>query len=58
MRTRASRGTSPRPATQPRIMQSEQSTSAPVADAHVTSIEQRTTEHIRTAVPALEQLIT
>jgi hypothetical protein len=59
MRTRASRDTyTPRSATQPRIMQPQQSTSAAAADPHATSIEQRTTEHIRTAVLASEQRIT
>jgi hypothetical protein len=58
MRTRASRGTSPRSATQPRSMQPEQSTSAAAADPHATSIEQRTAEQIRTAVLASEQGIT
>jgi hypothetical protein len=36
----------------------ERSTSAPGADAHATSIEQRTSEYIRTTVSALEQRIT
>jgi hypothetical protein len=58
MRTRASRETSPRSATQFRNMQPEQSTSAAAADPHVTSLEQRTTEQIRTAVLASEQRIT
>jgi hypothetical protein len=58
MRTRASRDTSPRSATQLRIMQPEQSTSAPAGDPHATSIEQRTAEQIRTAVLASEQRIT
>jgi hypothetical protein len=57
MRTQASRDTSPRLATRPRIMQHEQSTSAEAADPHAISIEQRTTEHIRTAVLASEQRI-
>jgi hypothetical protein len=57
MRTRASRDTSPRSATQPRIMQPKQPTSAAAADPHATSIEQRTTEHIRTAVLASEPRI-
>jgi hypothetical protein len=51
MRTRASRDTSPRSATHLRIVQLEQSTSAAAADPHrphATSIEQRTTEQIRT----------
>jgi guanyl-specific ribonuclease Sa len=39
-------------------MQPEQSTSAVAADPHATSIEQRTTEQIRTAVLASEQRIT
>jgi hypothetical protein len=39
-------------------MQPEQSTSAAPADPHATSIEQRTAEHIRTAVLASEQRIT
>jgi hypothetical protein len=39
-------------------MQPEQSTSAAAADPHATSIEQRTTEQIRTAVLASEQRIT
>jgi hypothetical protein len=39
-------------------MQHEQSTSAAAADPHATSIEQRTTEQIRTAVLASEQRIT
>jgi hypothetical protein len=38
-------------------MQPEHGTSAAAADAHATSIEQRTTEHIRTAVLASEQRI-
>jgi hypothetical protein len=58
MRTRASRDTSPRLATQPRIMQPDYSTSAAAADPHTTSIEQRTAKHIRTAVLASEQRIT
>jgi hypothetical protein len=58
MRTRASRETSPRSPKQARIMKHKQYTSAPAADAHATSIEQRTTEQIRTAVSALEQRIT
>ena len=58
MRTRASRDTSSRSATQLRIMQPEQSTSAAAADPHATSIEQRTAEQIRTAVLASEQRIT
>jgi hypothetical protein len=57
MRTRASRNTSLRSATHLRIMQPEQSTSAAAADLHATSIEQRTTEQIRTAVLASEQRI-
>jgi hypothetical protein len=40
-----------------RIMQHEQSTSAPAADPHATSIGQRTTEQIRTAISALKQRI-
>jgi hypothetical protein len=55
MRTRASRDTSPHFATKLRIMQPGQSTSAAAADPHATSIEQRTAEHIRTAVLASEQ---
>jgi hypothetical protein len=39
-------------------MEHEQSTSAATADPHATSIEQRTAEHIRTAVLASEQRIT
>jgi hypothetical protein len=39
-------------------MQHEQSTSAAAADPHATSIEQRTTEQIRTAVLASEHRIT
>jgi outer membrane phospholipase A len=39
-------------------MQLEQSTSAPVADAHAISVEQRTTEEIRTTVSTLEHRIT
>jgi hypothetical protein len=58
MRTRASRDTSPRSATQFRNMQPEQSTSAAAADPHATSFEQRTAEQIRTAVLASEQRIT
>jgi hypothetical protein len=58
MRTRASRDTSPRFATQLRIMQPEQSTSAATADPHATSIEQRTAEKIRTAVFDSKQRIT
>jgi hypothetical protein len=59
MRTRASRDTSSRySATQLRIIQHEKSTSAAAADPHATSIEQRTTEHIRTAVLASEQRLT
>jgi hypothetical protein len=38
-------------------MQHEQSTSATAADPHTTSIEQRTSEQICTAVSALEQRI-
>jgi hypothetical protein len=55
MRTRASRDTSPRLATEPRIMQLEQFTSAAAADPHATSIDQRTTEQIRTAVLAASE---
>jgi hypothetical protein len=58
MRTRASRDTFPRYAAQPHIMQPKQSTSAAAADPHATSIEQRTSEQIRTAVLASEQRIT
>jgi hypothetical protein len=55
MRTRASRDTSPRSATQPRIMQPEQSTSAAAADPHAqATVEERTTEQIRTGVLASE----
>jgi hypothetical protein len=39
-------------------MMHEQSTSAAAADPHATSLEQRTTEHIRTVVLASEQRIT
>jgi hypothetical protein len=39
-------------------MKPEQSTSAVAADPHAPSLEQRTTEHIRTAVLASEQRIT
>jgi hypothetical protein len=39
-------------------MQPAHSTSAVAADPHATSIEQRTAEHIRTAVLASEQRIT
>jgi hypothetical protein len=56
MRTRASRDTSP--LAQPRIMQCEQSTPAPGADARATSIEQRTAQQIRSVVSDLEQRIT
>jgi hypothetical protein len=41
-----------------RNMQPKQSTSAAAADPHATSIEQRTSEQIRTAVLASEQWIT
>jgi hypothetical protein len=58
MRTRASRDTSPRSATHPRIMRPEQSTFAAAPDPHAASIEQRTAEHIRAAVLASEQGIT
>jgi hypothetical protein len=58
IRTRASRDTSPRLATQPRIMQHEQSTSGQGADAQTTTIEQRKAGQMRTAVSALELRIT
>jgi hypothetical protein len=57
MRTRASRDTSPRLATQLHIMQPQKSTFAAAADPHATSIEQRTTEYIRKAVLAPEQRV-
>jgi methionyl-tRNA synthetase len=58
MRTQASRDTSHRLATQPRIIQPEESAFVSGADAHATSMEQQATEEIRTAVSALEQRIT
>jgi hypothetical protein len=54
MGTRASRNTSPRSKSPSTIMQSEPSPSVPGVDTLTFVIEERTSEHIRSALSALE----